>query len=523
MIMKKIIYNNKKFFILTALFVVFTSLTKIIVPSIIMNFQNEEMTEISYIFLFVFSSMLISFTIQLFLLIYRENYAARFNTQQLLSLMGKVYRMKYDAILEREPTFLVNRIYTVLDTFYLFITGGVASLIGSVFTILFSLVLSYLIHPLIFIVLFLVVPINFFGFRFINRKLKEKMDWMHKKSAHSKKDLVTIMGNVDQLKSVEEYGVISRLYSSGVEEMYTTLADTNKFAQGSSSTINFINQLVQNLIYIGLSYTIASGLSALSNLIVVSIIMPLFFSSLGELSRVNIDLRSLEVARNFIQEELEGQQEQSGEVSISRIDEIVMDTLSYEIKGKTYNIAINQRFHKGDRVYVLGDSGSGKSSLLKLLVGFRPSKGLFINRIPIEELDKERLRSHFAYLSQEPVIFSKTLEENVGFGKKLSPDEKNYLEETGILATILQDKTWESYIEEGGANLSGGEKQRIAVARVLIQDPKVILMDEATSNIDRTSAKKIMETIVSFSHNRLLLYTSHDLENREYATKVIQL
>lgn len=350
-IMKKVFHKNKTFFNLTILLVVITALTKIVTPSIILTFQNGRPSSFSYFFLIIFSSMLLSFLIQLFLLIYRENYAAHFNTQQLLSLMEKVYRMKYDAILEREPTFLVNRIYTVIDTFYLFITGGFASLVSAIFTIFFSLVLSYWIHPLIFTALLLVVPVNFFGFRFINRKLKEKMDCMHAQSAHSKKDLIAIMGNVDQLKSAGEYPVISRLYSQGVEGMYTTLADTNKFAQGSSSAISFINQLVQNLIYIGLSYNIASGLSELSNLIVVSIVLPLFFSSLGELSRVNIDLRSLEVARAFIQEELEGKREQSGEVSIAAIEEIGMETLSYEIKGKTYDVAINQRFQKGDRSF----------------------------------------------------------------------------------------------------------------------------------------------------------------------------
>lgn len=521
--MKKVFHNNKKFFILTILIVVITSLTKIITPSIILLLQNENEVVFSYFFLFVFCSMFLSFLIQLFLLIYRENYAAHFNTQQLLSLMEKVYRMKYDAILEREPTFLVNRIYTVIDTFYLFITGGFASLIGAFFTIFFSIVISYWIHPLIFIILLLVMPVNFFGFRFINRKLKEKMDCMHVQSAHSKKDLIAIMGNVDQTKSVGEYPVLSNLYSSGVEEMYTTLADTNKFAQGSSSAISFINQLAQNLIFIGLSYNIASGLSELSNLIVVSIVLPLFFSSLGELSRANIDLRSIEVARAFIREELEENREQSGKARIATIEEIGMETLSYEIKGKKYEVEINQHFHKGDRIYLSGDSGSGKSSLLKLLVGFRPAKGLYVNTVPMGELEKDCLRSQIAYISQEPILFSKTLEENVGFGRKLSPEEKIYLEETGILTTILQGKNWDSRIEEGGANLSGGEKQRIAVARVLIQDPTLILLDEATSNIDHASSQQIMDTIVSFAQDCILFYTSHDQVNSKYATKVIHI
>lgn len=331
------------------------------------------------------------------------------------------------------------------------------------------------------------------------------------------------MGNVDQTKSVGEYPVLSNLYSSGVEEMYTTLADTNKFAQGSSSAISFINQLAQNLIYIGLSYNIASGLSELSNLIVVSIVLPLFFSSLGELSRANIDLRSIEVARAFIREELEENREQSGKARIATIEEIGMETLSYEIKGKKYEVEINQHFHKGDRIYLSGDSGSGKSSLLKLLVGFRPAKGLYVNTVPMGELEKDCLRSQIAYISQEPILFSKTLEENVGFGRKLSPEEKIYLEETGILTTILQGKNWDSRIEEGGANLSGGEKQRIAVARVLIQDPTLILLDEATSNIDHASSQQIMDTIVSFAQDCILFYTSHDQVNSKYATKVIHI
>ena len=178
--------------------------------------------------------------------------------------------------------------------------------------------------------------------------------------------------------------------------MYQSVASTNKFAQSTSSIVAFINQSFQTFVYIRTSMLIAADNLPISSLIILSILLPLFFSSLSELSKVTIDLNTLTTANTFIKDSLDKNIERDGDIDIDAIASIQLFFPTFEIDGNQFQYRIQENLQNGDRVYLTGKSGSGKSSLLKLLLKFRESAGIMINDLPINAINNKSLRNKIA-------------------------------------------------------------------------------------------------------------------------------
>ena len=161
---------------------------------------------------------------------------------------------------------------------------------------------------------------------------------------------------------------------------------------------------------------------------------------------------------------------------------------------------INLEIAPGEKIALVGESGSGKTTLVKLLLNFyKWEKGeILIGNYSIEDLNIEALREKIAYISQDIFLFSGTIYENLTLGMEY-PD----MEEVIRVAAMTQAHEfisqlplrYETYLEENGANLSGGQKQRLAITRALLKNPDILIMDEATSNLDSITEKAISNMI----------------------------
>lgn len=515
--------KNKKFVGITVLLVLLTSITATITP-IIIQFSSNQQTEVNpNTFGVIIFAMFVSFVLQFTFLIYRQNYAAKFNTEHLSSLLRKMYKMNYDAYSKLEPTYLINRIFSAVDTLYMFMISSFEGLTQSSFIIVVSLILAYSVHWSIFLFLLILIPVNFFGFRFINKNLKRKMEAMQYEGATANKDLVSALSNADNIKQLPDYAFLEKAVLPGVGRMYQTLANTNKFAQGSGAIIDFINQLFQNITYVAVAYSIVQKWLPMSSIVIIGVVLPLFFNSLRGLTEVNLNLKTLETSLDFIKSDLDDNKEADGSVHIKSIDTITLHNPEFTLGKLSFKYPLEESVYRGQVVYLMGPSGSGKSSLLKLLLKFRPGNGILINNTPIHKISNASLRSRIAYLSQNTTILSRSLEENIGFGNLLTDEQKSIIEESKVIEAILKVKGWETLLTENGANLSGGEKQRIAIARMLLKDADVYILDESTSSIDQASSDDIFNALLTMAKDKIVIYTSHVSDSVKYATKLISI
>ena len=172
--------------------------------------------------------------------------------------------------------------------------------------------------------------------------------------------------------------------------------------------------------------------------------------------------------------------------------------------------------HKGEKVAFVGESGSGKTTLTKLLLHlYKPEEGnILINGNNIEDIQLETLRERIAYISQETFLFSGTIMENLMLGiDDASVDDVIEASKLAQAHEFINELPlrYETMLEENGANLSGGQRQRLAIARAMLKKPDILILDEATSNLDAITERALDKTIHEYCKDMTTIFIAHRL------------
>jgi ATP-binding cassette subfamily B protein len=182
----------------------------------------------------------------------------------------------------------------------------------------------------------------------------------------------------------------------------------------------------------------------------------------------------------------------------------------------------------GQRVGVVGHSGSGKTTLTRLLLRFSDIEGgrILIDGQDIAEVSQESLHKEVAYVPQEPLLFHRSLRENIAYGRQSATDEDieraaKQANATEFIETLKDG--FETLVGERGVKLSGGQRQRIAIARAIIKDAKLLILDEATSALDSESEKLIQDALQHLMKDRTSIVIAHRLSTISKLDRIIVL
>lgn len=205
---------------------------------------------------------------------------------------------------------------------------------------------------------------------------------------------------------------------------------------------------------------------------------------------------------------------------LKEINSIKADNISFSYyEGEPIISNLNFEINRGDFIFIHGLSGSGKTTLIKLLLKIMNVKNgrLMLNGINYTEISGEEIRNCIAYLSQKPFIFDGTIFENIKWANETISEEDavNALNTVGLSELSLNE-----LIGETGRQLSGGEKQRIALARCIVKEAPILIFDEPFSQIDEASEKIISEYILK-QKNKIRIIVSHKLEMQNLADIII--
>jgi len=182
----------------------------------------------------------------------------------------------------------------------------------------------------------------------------------------------------------------------------------------------------------------------------------------------------------------------------------------------------------GSIIALVGESGSGKTTLAKLLLRFHePSAGCIeIGGCDVRDFPLDALRSCIGYVDQEICLFSGTIEENLKLGNVGATDEAigRAVRATGLDALIAGlPEGYRTRIGERGLTLSGGQRQRLAIARALVRDPQILILDEATSNLDLSSELEIQKAILKLKQEKTIILIAHRLSAVAVADRIAVL
>ena len=198
---------------------------------------------------------------------------------------------------------------------------------------------------------------------------------------------------------------------------------------------------------------------------------------------------------------------------------------SYEKQGKKVIDELTISIPKGKKVAILGKSGAGKSTIGKLLRGdLVPQTGtITLNQVPTNELEDD-ISNWIGVISQNPHLFNTSVMNNVRLGNIEASDEEviNVLHQVGLGEMIASlPEGFETSVEEAGARFSGGEGQRLALARILLQDAPIILLDEPTVGLDPITEQILLDTLFTTLKNKTIIWITHHLQGVDQMDEVL--
>jgi ATP-binding cassette subfamily B protein len=258
------------------------------------------------------------------------------------------------------------------------------------------------------------------------------------------------------------------------------------------------------------------------------------FGPLQELGNIIGLYRETEVSLNNFQEILNTPIEEKAKnpVLIGSLEELEFRnaTFSYNESSRPATSDISFSVKKGETIAFVGPSGSGKTTLVKLLVGlYRPVEGdILYNQKSFRDIDLDSLREQIGFVTQDTQLFAGTIKDNLLFVNPKASDEEclEVIKKASCISLLERaDKGINTHIGEGGIKISGGEKQRLSIARALLRNPNLLVFDEATSALDSLTEQEISTTIrdISKQQKHITILIAHRLSTIMHADTIFVL
>lgn len=239
---------------------------------------------------------------------------------------------------------------------------------------------------------------------------------------------------------------------------------------------------------------------------------------------------SLQIFNELMMKETEYRPEEP--VDVGDIEHLRFHNVSFRHRNASVNALENISFEAslGDTIAFVGPSGSGKSTLVKLLVGlYTPVEGdILYDDVSAKEIRYNRMRKQLGFVTQETQLFSGSIRDNMRFVKPEASDEEIYnaLQNAAAMNIINnKDQGLDTLLGEGGKKLSGGEKQRLSIARALLRKPRLLIFDEATSALDSLTEEQITQTVreISSLKQQITILIAHRLSTIMHADTIYVL
>jgi ATP-binding cassette subfamily B protein len=253
-----------------------------------------------------------------------------------------------------------------------------------------------------------------------------------------------------------------------------------------------------------------------------------------EIGNIIISYREAEASLNNFHDLMEKAPEMkpAKPETITQIEELEFINVSFKHQSAHQPALVDISFavKKGETIAFVGPSGAGKTTLVKLLVGlYIPKQGkILYNKIERKDIDFDELRKQIGFVTQDTQLFAGTIRENLRFVNPLATDEEimEVLKKASCNTLLARaDKGLDTLIGEGGVKVSGGEKQRLSIARALLRNPYLLIFDEATSSLDSLTEEEITNTIklVSSQKEQITILIAHRLSTIMHADRIYVL
>lgn len=414
------------------------------------------------------------------------------------------------------------------------ISAFVSILFTSVVGIIFVMVYAFSIHWSIAPVYFAAVPLLGWISSTLSKKIKTIQKNIVAETTSLAGSTTESLRNIELVKSLGlAEQEINRLNGTTIKILALELKKVRYIRSISFVQGTFVNFLRSCILFL-LLYLIFQDKLTLGQLFSLQIYSFFIFGPLQELGNIINVYREAEVSlqnfENIINIPVEVKP--SNPVEITQIEKLSFNNVSFKHQQSNHNALTNVSFsvNRGQTIAFVGPSGSGKTTMVKMLVGLYPplSGEILINGHNGKTIDFDKFREQIGFVTQDTQLFSGTIKENLLFVKPNASDAEclDVLQKASC-ENLLSRATngLDTVIGEGGVKVSGGEKQRLSIARALLRNPSLLVFDEATSALDSITEEEISSTIrqLSSTPKHITVLIAHRLSTIMHADKIVVL
>lgn len=412
----------------------------------------------------------------------------------------------------------------------------ITSFVGVIFLtsigMIFVVGYAFTVHWIIGLVYFLIIPIVGFAQFFLSKRIKATQKQIVTETASLAGSTTETMRNVELVKSLGlEYQETERLNIVNEKILSLELQKIKLIRKLSFIQGTMINAIRSALLFL-MMWLIFQKAISFGEFFSLYIYLFFIFGPLAELGAIANSYQETKASMEKLQEILDTKPQEKPEnpTHLDLIDSIKFEEVEFSYnEGKEPSIRkISLEINKGQTAAFVGPSGAGKTTMVKLILGlYEPLKGkILMGGVDTKKVDYDEVRRRIGYVSQDTQLFAGTIRENLLFVSPEATDEEciEALRKSSALPIIDRgDKGLDTKIGEGGVRISGGERQRLAIARALLRNPDLIIFDEATSSLDSLTEKEITKTIkeITATHpNLITVMIAHRLSTIAHADKI---
>jgi ATP-binding cassette subfamily B protein len=437
-----------------------------------------------------------------------------FEDQRSGETLGKLQKVRSDV--ERLISMFINLVFTTL--------------IGVIFVMFYAFSVHWIVAP----VYFSTIPLLALLSSIISKKIKVIQKTIVKETTALAGATTESLRNIELVKSLGlAQQEISRLNSTTGKILNLELKKVRylrslSFVQGTA-----VNALRTSILGLMLYLIFAQQIS-FGQFFSLWIYSFFIFGPLQELGNFINVYREAEVSLKNFKDILDTPREQKPvkPLTIGQIETLDFVNVSFKHQSATQNALNDISFstRRGETIAFVGPSGAGKTTLVKLLVGlYAPQLGdVLYNKTSAKDVDLDKLRARIGFVTQDTQLFSGSIRENLLFVNPMADDKEcmEVLQKAACQSLLARaDKGLDTVIGEGGVKVSGGEKQRLSIARALLRKPNLLVFDEATSALDSLTEEEISQTIrdVSGRNDLMTILIAHRLSTILHADKIFVL
>jgi len=398
-------------------------------------------------------------------------------------------------------------------------SAALVAFIDFPFVIIFLLVIFYVAGQLVLVPMMIILAIICYGL-IVRKPLQKSIESTYESSARKNGLLIEALSNLENIKAFNASSSIQWAWEERTGDIANKSLKSRVLSSSLSTVSGFFTQLATVAIVVVGVYLIREGELTMGGLIATVILSSRTISPMSQIAALLSNYQQMKTSLNALDELMTKDVERpelksflsrpvfKGSIEFKNVSFCYPDETNNAVDG------INLKINPKERIGIVGQVGSGKSTLSKLILGlYEATEGaVFVDGIDIKQMDPADLRHNVSYVPQEVTLFSGSVRENIVFKAPHSDDEEIIRAVNVGNVNAFTDKHpmgLDLWVGERGANISGGQRQAVAVARAMLTESPIVLMDEPTNSMDFTSEAKVIQNLRKATEGKTTIVITH--------------